>query len=458
MALVARRRTGTGSVREAFATGALFGLLLAESHVATVAVAATIFVRALVIGKVPTRQNGLAALLGGALVFGFFVVPSFVRPLAEHAWVTLSIDPLSQGAANPLSPPLPGRLGPLSTWANEMGPVALGLGPGGLVLGLLRRSTRPVASMLAVLVVVDTLLPARGPSALTADRFAPLGLLAVAALAVAAAMGVQSAALALRRARIPLAVPASILLVVFHFTLVFAAAETSSDVVTESTGLGADAWTDEALGEVPPGAVILVRATPVAFRLWAARVARGERPDVVVVPLALVGSGTVATALVREEPALAPLVRDIAMTGKASEYALTNLADARPVFVDLDPTWDKQLLDHLLPTPLWLAFTPHTLGRSDRTAALENEEGRRALRRIIGVAKAAQEMATLSVLGATTREQAVVLAALGDRDSARRVLSDLGRIDPRSRFAAKLTQELDGNGGHAPIDPRALLE
>jgi hypothetical protein len=175
------------------------------------------------------------------------------------------------------------------------------------------------------------------------------------------------------------------------------------------------------------------------------------------VPLALLGRGSVAADLVREEPAVAPLVRDVIMTGRASEFALAALSDARPLYVELDPEWDKRLLDHLRPTPLWLGFTPHTLGRSDRTSALSSEEGRRAFRRVLGVAKSVPggDAATLSVLGARAREQAVVLAALGDRDSVRRVLGDLGRIEPRSAFATQIEERLRGRG---PVDARALLE
>ena len=282
------------------------------------------------------------------------------------------------------------------------------------------------------------------------------------ALAVAAVVGVQTAALALERARIPLAwrcPPPCSSSCKLHFTLVFAAIEGSSDVVTDTTGLGADVWTDESLGELPENALLLVRSPTLAWRLWAARVSRGDRPDVVVVPLGLVGVGTVATELVREEPAVAPLIRDMAMTGHPSEYALAGLADARPLYVEFDGTWDKRLLDHLRPTPLWLGFTPHTLGRSDRATALSGDEGRRAFRRVLGAAKREREpggdAATLAVLGERAREQAVVLAALGDRDSARRVLVDLDRIEPGSLFATKLSTELRD---HATVDARALLE
>jgi len=132
------------------------------------------------------------------------------------------------------------------------------------------------------------------------------------------------------------------------------------------------------------------------------------------------------------------------MTGRTSEFALTSLADARPLFVELDPAWDLRLFDHLRPTPLWLGFTPHTLGRSDRGIAVSDDSGRRAFRRVLAVAKGVPggDAATLAVLAANAREQAIVLAALGDKDSTRRVLADLAHIDPSSGLPARLEEQL----------------
>jgi hypothetical protein len=395
----------------------------------------------------------MAVITGAALVSAFCAIPFFVRAHAEHAWITLGIDPLAS-----ISPATTegGRLGPISTWAREMGPLAAGLGLSGLVWSLLNRGSRPTAAALGTLVLADAFVPARGQSLLSADPLASVTLLAIGALAVAAVVAVQAAATMLRRARIPLAVPAAVLLVVFHFTLVFAAAEMSSEALEETAGQGADVWTDEVLAALPPSSIVLVRTPAVAWRLWAARAARGTRPDLVVVPLGLIGRGNVASTLVREEPAVAPLIRDVAMTGRVSEFALAGLADARPLYVELDPGWDRRLLEHLLPTPLWLEFTPHTLGRSDRTAALTAEVGRRALHRVVHAAKQepSGDAATLAVLGGRCREQAVLLAALGDRDSARLVLSDLKHIEPSSEFATKLLEDLNL---HAVVDARARL-
>ncbi|HVW26880.1 MAG TPA: hypothetical protein VHC69_16040 [Polyangiaceae bacterium] len=444
-----------GTVRSAFALGALFGVVAAENRVAAFALLVALALRAVVAPRAPVRATLSASAAGAALVWAFFAVPFLLRPYSVRAALDLGADPsrdLGALFAGTIS-----QRGALEAWAVEMGPIALGLGLAGLAWGVFRKKLRTDGAPLAWLAAAGSIAPVSVASPLAPDVLSPLRLLALSALAAAAVVGVQTAALALRRARVPLSEAASVLLVVFHLTLVFAAIEGSSNVVTETTGLGADVWTDEAESELPPGALLLVRSPTLSFRLWESRVVRGDRPDVVVVPLAMLGQGSVASELVRREPALVPLVRDMAMTGRASEYALATLADARPLYVELDPEWDKRLLDHLRPTPLWLGFTPHTLGRSDRTSALAGEDGRRAFRRVLGAAKGVPlgDRATLAVLGARAKEQAVVLAALGDRDSARRVLRDLGRIEPRSGFAAKLAERLEERG---PIDARALLE
>jgi hypothetical protein len=441
--------------RSLFLLGALLGLTFAESRVAGVGLLLALAARTASSMQLPARRSLLTWSLGAVAVWAFFAIPLFVRPYSARASLSLGVDLSTRlgpllGATSP-------RTGALAAWAVDMGPIALGLGLAGLAWGLWKNRLRVDVAPLAVLVALSAVLPGGGATPLVSDVLAPLELASIASLAALAVVGVQTAALMLRRARVPLAQPASVLLVVFHLTLVFGAAEGSANVVTETTGLGADVWTDEAESELPPGALLLVRSPTLAFRLWESRIVRGDRPDLVVVPLALLGRGRVAAELVRDEPALVPLVRDVAMSGRASEYSLATLADARPLYVELDPVWDKRLLDHLRPTPLWLGFTPHTLGRSDRSSALAAEEGRRAFRRVLGVAKGvpAGDSATLAVLGARAKEQAVVLAALGDRDSARRVLGDLGRIEPRSEFAARLEERLVTRG---PVDARSLLQ
>jgi hypothetical protein len=219
----------------------------------------------------------------------------------------------------------------------------------------------------------------------------------------------------------------------------------------------AEIWTDEALGSLPHGSVVLVRTPPIAWRLWASHLARGARPDLIVVPTALLDRPSVAAHLLELEPALDALIREVGVSGRPTEYALSSLADARPLFVEFDPAWDPRLLDHLVPRTFWLRFAPHALGRSDRARALESS--RRAFARVYDHAAdpARPDAATLSVLYHRGREQALTLAALGDRSSVRRVLADLTPIHAAEPFVVALRERLkdDSRGG---VDVTGLLE
>ncbi len=443
-----------GSVADAISSGALLGFVLAERRIAGAALLAMMCLGGLLRGAVPTRRSVLAFAVATTACWGFWLLPLVMRPLADHAWVNLGADLAVRTSLTPEAA-LEYR-GPLSSWAADMGPLALALGLAGFVLGAVSRAVRAAMAPLAAVVVVSLVAPHPIPGVLTADPMASLDLLATAALSASAVLGVQMAVVLLRRFGVPFAEPAGVLLVVFHFTLVFIAAEQTADVVTPESALGADVWTDEALSELPPNALVLVRSPALAFRLWSSRIARGIRPDVVVVPLALLDRGSVARRVLEEEPATAALIRDVAMTGKTSEYALAELADTRPVFAELDPEWDSRLFTHLRPTPLWLGFVPHTLGRSDRSSALADADGRRAFSRVLAVARSVPggDAATLTMLGAREREKAVVLAALGDRESLRQVAHDLHRIEPGSPFARGLEEQLEGKGR---VDLRKLL-
>jgi hypothetical protein len=235
---------------------------------------------------------------------------------------------------------------------------------------------------------------------------------------------------------------AAALLVVFDFTLVLVTGEDSAYPADRRTQNAAEVWTDEALGNLPPRSLLLVRSEPVAWRLWAARVTRGERPDVVIVPLPLLSRGSVAARLMALEPGLSALIRDVAVSGQPSELSLSTLADQRPLFVELDPTWDKRLVNHLIPRPFWLRFGPHAFGRSDRAAALE--KGRRPFQRVLDHAQTSEhrDRATLTMLGARAREQAVALAALGDRESVSEIVDDLKAINPEDPFLRDLDKRL----------------
>jgi hypothetical protein len=290
--------------------------------------------------------------------------------------------------------------------------------------------------------LADSLLGTTPSGVLFPDPFAPIRLLAVATLAIGAALGVQTVAALLLGARVPMARGAAVLLVVFDLTLVTMTQEEASFAAYLRSAGGAEAWTDESLERLPPRAAILARSRPGALRIWSARLLQGVRPDLLVVPVPLVGEGGTAARLLRAEPATMPLVRDVTLSGLPSENALTTLADARPVECELDPGWDRRIVSHLVADRMWLRFAPQPLGASDRRLAFAAAQAPFA--RVLAVSRAddAFDPAVVAILAAHLREQATVAAMLGDREEAIRMLEQLAGFSKGDPFIADPPQRL----------------
>jgi hypothetical protein len=426
--------------RLSVALGALTALTLSEAHAAALLLVAALVVQGGAHWALP-RVRTLAAFFGGfAVILGLSFVPLLIRPLAAHSGLDFGhgLDASSLALVDASG----ARTTALASWLADVGVISFGLAVGGLTLGLLRKSTRGSVAPLLAFVLGDLAIPVSRVGVLTPDALGALRLLAIVTLAVSAALAVQASAVALTRARIPFAEPASVLLVVFDFTLVFVGAEDSAFAADRRGEAAAQVWTDEALASVPPGGLLLLRSEAVAWRLLAARVVRGQRPDLVVVPMPLLERGNVRARLLASEPALAPLIREVALSGRPSEYALSTLADARPLFIEFDPELDHAQLEHLIPEPFFMRFAPEPLGRSDRVAGLL--EGLDEFREVIAETErdGARDAATRSVLLAETHGQALVAAALGDRKNVEAALATVRELDPEDVLARELTAQL----------------
>jgi hypothetical protein len=219
-------------------------------------------------------------------------------------------------------------------------------------------------------------------------------------------------------------------------------------------------WSDEAFERLPAHALVFTHSPESAWRLWAARLISGTRPDVVVVPSALLSHGTLAENLLDLEPKLHHVIRDVAAQGEVSEYALAELADARPLRVEYDPAWSPRILEHMVSDGLWFRFAPHPMGRSDRMEGIEGSVDALLRVRESAARPHGRDEATLERLSDDALQHGLLLTSLGELKAARKVVRELhtvGGDDPRFRELRKLVRRRKGQSQeHLLVNAREL--
>jgi hypothetical protein len=259
----------------------------------------------------------------------------------------------------------------LGAWLAEVGLVGLSLSLLGVGLAVLAPSQRRVAVPYLVFLGLDLSLRAADLGATRHDPMWAVRLVALSGLGAMSALSLSTVLSWLGRARIAFARPAGVLLVVYGLTIVLVSAEEAALAADVRAQGAAEHWTEAALASLPPNSVLLLRSEPVLLRLLAAQATRGSRPDVLVVPFALLERGGARAAWLAREQGMLPLVREMLLMGRPSEFALSALADARPTFVELGPALDSRLETHLVPRPFFTGFASQPLARSDRRQELE---------------------------------------------------------------------------------------
>jgi len=428
------------ATRPNFLTSASFGALLgataAESPPAAAAALLAVMTGFFADRTVRTNKSAKPWMPSTRLVFHAFVVaafvgglllgPYFVRPLAPRAFAdvgrALSTSDLTgfdvAGA----------RLTSLTAWVREVGIVSLGIAIVGAATTILSPRSRKLVAPLLTFVLLDTLMPARAFGALYIDVLTPLRALAVAAIAASSALGVALVTRKLFDFRLPMAKSGAVLIVAFHITLVALSSEEAGYVADRSKQTAAEEWTDSAISQLEPSSAILVRSPAIAFRLWSARILRGERPDVLIVPERLLHRGRVAFSLLAQEPEVEPLLRDYAIAGEPTEYALSRLADVRPLHVEFDRRWSRRLISHMTVDGCWLEYAPQPLGQSDRK--MSTAASLQPIKRVMDAIAAplVPDVATAGIVSSTLRDQSTVLALLGEYDAAQAYQDEVGHL------------------------------
>jgi hypothetical protein len=230
-----------------------------EQHAAGLALALALGVQLVVIGDVPTRRYLVLATLAGVAVAVLSLGPRLLHPLSaeQSFWHSVPASGSDISGARDAS----------FRWLFDAGliPLVAGVLAGGWAL--VQRRTRWIAAPLVVLVGGGFAFTTREAPLLAPDARVAWVLLALAALASLCALALQMVAVALARARVPYAETATGGLVVFYFTLVLMNAEDSSFLADRRAQHAAEAWTDEALDELPPDSALLVRSPALLLRL-----------------------------------------------------------------------------------------------------------------------------------------------------------------------------------------------
>ena len=279
-----RMLQGGGTAHAWIGLGALLGATFAESPPAALATASMIAAlllarRVAPLGmrlRVPSGRVAILAAAFAVAAAALLLAPLALRPLAPRPWADVG-RALSAAGVSGLDA-AGARTTALAAWIREVGVVSLGIAAFGAGVALLRPRLRPIVAPLLALIALDTILPAKVAGVLSADPLTVLRSLAVAAIAVASAIGVREVVARILDARFPMARAAAVLVVVFHLTLAALTSEEAGFSTDRSEQLAAEVWADEALGQLEPRSAVLVPSPAIAFRMWAARLLRGERP------------------------------------------------------------------------------------------------------------------------------------------------------------------------------------
>lgn len=399
--------------------GAMFGLLLVESASAAFCVGLSLLVHAGARGRLAPLAGVLTASLSALLCAAVVLLPSLlqvVRSGGDFRQLGLSVAlPTSNASLS------------VASAFGELGAYLAALALLGAIVGLVRPLWRPPAAALVAL-GGGHLLMARASSAV----------LVTVAIAVFASLGLRAALSLGQSLRLPWWRTTRRVLVLFHLAALLMVTEGSREATNSLAVNATGIWSRQAYDRLPGRSLLLTNSPEAAWRLWAQRLTSGVRPDVLLVPQSLIGNRDLASELLAQEPALRFLIRDAALSGEGSEYALSHLADARPLRVEPDPKWGRRVLAHCEPDGLWFRFAPHELGRSDRRQAFRSVA--RATRKIGSVARTptAQDQLTLERLHRDLEQQAAVSIALRDRDNARDTLRRLRRLGAKPEMIRRL--------------------
>lgn len=397
--------------RSPLAFPVVVGLLACEARWTALVLLGAGLLVAIARQRLPSLGRLVSGAVAMAVVVATCLLPSLVEPLGGRNALQLGLDlslPPSQLAPRPFSEDV--NLYPLLT--ATFASVWMMLSPRG------RRQAVPLAATAVMALALDN----------PTNR-----LLVTAACGILSARGVLALLTWLARANLPFSRLGMRVLALMHLSAILLVAEGGRLRVSHQVVSATQEWSEEAFERLPAHALVFTHSPEAAWRLWAARLISGTRPDVVVVPSALLSHGTLAENLLALEPKLHHVIRDVAAQGEVSEYAMAELADARPLRVEYDATWTQRMLEHMVGDGLWFRFAPHPMGRSDRVLGIETSAT--ALFRVHDAAtrRYGRDAATLERLRDDALQHGLLLTSLGELKAARKAVRELRAVGEGDR-------------------------
>jgi len=316
---------------------------------------------------------------------------------------------------------------------------------------------------IGLLVLPGILLPLQDDASASVGAFR---LLATVAVLLMSAVGLQQITNLARHGSDSRSKLAASLTVILQLTLALAHADEASYRADRYRSQGMEIFTDEAFADLPARSVLLLKDPRLIRRLAAAKMSEGFRPDLLAVPVDTATNRAIVSELLAREPTLASVLRELTINGRPSEFALSTLADERPVYLQFDPQWDFRLREHLLPLPFLSRLYSQALGRSDRASVLELSEASmiRAFSATLATDGHDSEPSVLSPMERRTRgivkgciqEQLTLLLSMGDRQTFDVLFADYERFEPFCPWAKRIKSRL-ANGRKPTVDAFDLL-
>lgn len=417
----------------------VLGLAAGEGPLVLVAVLAVLARPALRAERSDVGRASMALAIG--------LAPLGLHALARLRTPALVLDEPFVAAFAPWSDAVGARAA-LGFFRRETFTVVLAAVAAGAIVAARARAWVALAPLLVGLgvSVLGALLGDLGPV-----RAGPLTLAALLVLHAIAAIGLAAAPLWLARAPVPFAAASAALVVVLELVLPVRAFDEASLRRADAEPAGAAVWSDEALSDVAPGALVVLRDRALGQRLAAAQATGLLRGDVALVPLHTPRS-PVATRALAQNPELAPLFRDVLLGAPPEELSFARAAQARSLAVVFEPSWDRSVARHLVPAGLFARFDPEPRGASDRRAALEAFTPSRE--RLAKVASRAADPTLARLTATLLRSRSLAIATTGDREALSRALDDLRAFAPEDPVAAQLVRRIVTTRG--PIDVKDL--